>query len=368
MMSIKLLNILKNQITEQGGKFQKRTYTGEVGSDQVGALAFNQKGEFLNTIKPEDVGKKIEDSPNYEGEPQIVNPSIYKSIDFKNIGHGNPSSDKINPSLLMDVDAAAQIAGTKASVTTAVSGHESGTRHALGLAVDLAMFDGVGYSDKEDAKKKKIYDKIEKFVNALEDMGYIINSESGNDKAVLWFGFAGHQHHVHVSRRSYNNQPKDPPEPTKDENKNSMSVVIGGMGYATPDWMKTQWVAAGLPINNVKFISYNSNDLSKLKKTFNVKKIMGFSAGGSDIWEEIDSNPSQYSFIGLIDPSSSKLHTSVPSNVFSLSNHKNWDSSLYGNIRSNLKKMENSGVLTKTSTSHKDIPLEFFKKYKSNLM
>jgi hypothetical protein len=147
-----------------------------------------------------------------------------------------------------------------------------------------------------------------------------------------------------------------------------MSVVIGGMGYATPDWMKTQWVAAGLPINNVKFISYNSNDLSKLKKTFNVKKIMGFSAGGSDIWEEIDSNPSQYSFIGLIDPSSSKLHTSVPSNVFSLSNHKNWDSSLYGNIRSNLKKMENSGVLTKTSTSHKDIPLEFFKKYKSNLM
>lgn len=134
--------------------------------------------------------------------PQSVDASKYKDINFKQIGHGNPLSDKINPSLLADVDKAAKIAGTKASVTTAVSGHKKGTRHESGLAVDIAMFDGVGYSSLEDAKKKGIYDKIEKFVKALEGMGYKINSESGNDKAVLWFGFPNHHHHVHISRKS----------------------------------------------------------------------------------------------------------------------------------------------------------------------
>ena len=136
--------------------------------------------------------------------PQSVDTSKYSDINFKDrvVGSSTPSKDKINPSLLADVDKAAEIAGTKASVTTAVTGHRAGSRHELGLAVDLAMFDGKGYGSKEDAKKKGIYDKIEKFVKALEGMGYKVNSESGNDKAVLWFGFPNHHHHVHVSRKS----------------------------------------------------------------------------------------------------------------------------------------------------------------------
>jgi lysophospholipase L1-like esterase len=137
-------------------------------------------------------------------EPKLVDPSKYTNIDFKDgvVGNSKPSKDKINPSLLSDVDIAAGIAGTKASITTAVSGHDTGTRHEAGLAVDVAMFDGKGYGSKEDAKKKGIYDKIERFVRALESMGYKINSERGNDKAVLWFGFKNHDHHVHISRRS----------------------------------------------------------------------------------------------------------------------------------------------------------------------
>lgn len=136
--------------------------------------------------------------------PQSVDTSKYDDINFKDrvVGSSTPSKDKINPSLLADVDKAAEIAGVKGSVTTAVTGHKKGSRHELGLAVDLAMFDGKGYHSKEDAKKKGIYDKIEKFVKALESMGYKVNSESGNDKAVLWFGFPNHHHHVHVSRKS----------------------------------------------------------------------------------------------------------------------------------------------------------------------
>lgn len=137
-------------------------------------------------------------------EPQPVDTSKYKDIDFKDrvVGSSTPTKDKINPSLLADVDKAAKIAGTKASVTTAVSGHKPGSRHGKGLAVDLAMFDGKGYQSKKDAEQKGIYSKIEKFVNALKGMGYRVNMEVGNDKAVLWFGFPNHHHHVHVSRKS----------------------------------------------------------------------------------------------------------------------------------------------------------------------
>jgi hypothetical protein len=136
--------------------------------------------------------------------PQSVDTSKYKNINFKDrvVGSSTPSKDKINPSLLADVDKAAGIAGTKASITTAVTGHKRGTRHESGLAVDVAMFDGKGYSGVNSAKKLGIYDKIVKFVNALEDMGYKVNSERGNDKAVLWFGFPNHHHHVHISRKS----------------------------------------------------------------------------------------------------------------------------------------------------------------------
>jgi len=136
--------------------------------------------------------------------PQSVDTSKYKNINFKDkvVGSSTPSKDKINPSLLADVDKAAGIAGTKASITTAVTGHKKGTRHESGLAVDIAMFDGKGYSGVDSAKKLGIYDKIVKFVNALEDMGYKVNSERGNDKAVLWFGFPNHHHHVHISRKS----------------------------------------------------------------------------------------------------------------------------------------------------------------------
>ena len=136
--------------------------------------------------------------------PEKVDPSLYTSTDFRPyvVGNSNPLADKINPSLLKDVDAAARRAGVKVSVTTAVSGHDKGSRHETGHAVDIAMVNGMGYRSEKDAEKKGIYDDIMRFVDALEDMGYIKNSESGNDKAVLTFCFPGHHHHVHVSRKS----------------------------------------------------------------------------------------------------------------------------------------------------------------------
>jgi hypothetical protein len=158
--------------------------------------------------------------------PQAVDQSKYKNIDFKDrvVGSSTPTKDKINPSLLADVDKAAGIAGTKGSITTAVTGHKTGSRHNPGgLAVDLAMFDGKGYGSAEDAKSKGIYDKIEKFVKALEGMGYKVNSEKGNDKAVLWFGFPNHHHHVHVSRLSDDGESTSSSTPKEKETDSTSS-------------------------------------------------------------------------------------------------------------------------------------------------
>ena len=118
------------------------------------------------------------------------------------VGRSNPLADKINPSLLKDVDTAAKKANVKVSITTAVSGHDKGSRHEKGLAVDIAMINGQGYGSEKAAKQKGIYDDIMRFVSELERLGYVKNSESGNDKAVLTFGFPNHHHHVHVSRNS----------------------------------------------------------------------------------------------------------------------------------------------------------------------
>jgi hypothetical protein len=136
--------------------------------------------------------------------PSSVNSSLYQNTDFKDrvVGSSTPSKDKINPSLLADVDKAAKAAGVKVSVTTAVTGHRNSGRHPKGNAVDIAMVNGKGFSSLSAAKSNGIYDAINKFVNELVKMGYVKNSESGNDKAVLTFGFPNHDNHVHVSRNS----------------------------------------------------------------------------------------------------------------------------------------------------------------------
>ena len=123
----------------------------------------------------------------------------YSNVDFKDlvVGRSKPSQDAINPALLQDVQTAAKNAGVKVDITTAVSGHgtDKPTRHTLGNAVDVAIINGksVSSSNRGDA---------DKFVAELTRMGYVKNREVGNPKAVLTFGFPGHDNHVHVSNTS----------------------------------------------------------------------------------------------------------------------------------------------------------------------
>ena len=121
----------------------------------------------------------------------------YSNVNFKDgvVGNSKPSKDNINLSLLQDIQTAAKIANLQVDITTAVSGHDTGTRHESGNAVDIAMINGkaVSLKNREDA---------DKLVNELIRLGYTKNVESGNDKAVLTFGFKGHDNHIHVSKKS----------------------------------------------------------------------------------------------------------------------------------------------------------------------
>ena len=148
----------------------------------------------------------------YEDLPTIQD--TYSNITFAN----RTKNDRLPKNLLDDIQSAADYAGITAQIDWAKTGHrkvsKSGniSRHWYGWAVDISHIDGKGWSSKSSAKKQGILDGIEKFVSYLKSKGYSINSEIGNDKSVLYFGFSGHDDHLHVSNKS------GQPSPTVDDN------------------------------------------------------------------------------------------------------------------------------------------------------
>ena len=109
------------------------------------------------------------------------------------------SGDKVNEALLKDICTAAKNAQVRVTITTAISGHAAETasgnasRHPVGNAVDISLI------NETPVKTPSNRENVDNFVNQLEILGYTKNSESGNPKSVLTFGFPGHDNHVHVS-------------------------------------------------------------------------------------------------------------------------------------------------------------------------
>ena len=109
------------------------------------------------------------------------------------------SGDKVNDALLNDICKAAKNAQVTVTITTAISGHAAETtagnasRHPVGNAVDISLI------NETPVKTPSNRENVDNFVNQLEILGYTKNSESGNAKSVLTFGFPGHDNHVHVS-------------------------------------------------------------------------------------------------------------------------------------------------------------------------
>ena len=141
---------------------------------------------------------------DYKDLPQINDK--YPNVNF----HSRTKGDRLNPNLLDDIQDAAERAGIKVTVNWGKTGHRQFTdngavsRHWKGLAVDVSSIEGSGWSSKNDAKKIGNYQAIEKFVKQLKNLGYSINLGEGPKipKAVLYFGFPGHEDHVHISNTS----------------------------------------------------------------------------------------------------------------------------------------------------------------------
>ena len=150
--------------------------------------------------------------------------------DFINSDKDATRYDKINRALLDDINKAAKETGIEVTITTASSGHSSQkSRHGSGNAVDIALINGRGSggasnSTNGDPDFRKLGDKI---VAKLESMGYKRNTESGNEKAVLWQTNLGGNHfnHIHVSNKGTTTTQGDDKSTTTD-NSTKKPVLV----------------------------------------------------------------------------------------------------------------------------------------------
>ena len=121
------------------------------------------------------------------------------------------ANDKINEDLLKDIDTAAKRAGVVVTITTAKSDHSTNTvygtksRHSSNDAVDIAILNGKGSgkatnSTNGDPEFRRLGNKLK---NELVKMGYNLNGEGKNLKAVIWQSNIGGNHfnHLHVSNK-----------------------------------------------------------------------------------------------------------------------------------------------------------------------
>ena len=155
------------------------------------------KSQIIQELKPQ--GQKVSSSANTNTNIKTINAN-YPNVNFKDgvVAGSNPSTDNINVNLLKDISTAAVDTGITVSVTTSVSGHHltPPSRHSGGNAVDIAIIDGIPVNPRASNRAK-----IDEFVTALQKLGYKKNAENGNPKALLTFGFPGHDNHVHISNK-----------------------------------------------------------------------------------------------------------------------------------------------------------------------
>ena len=132
----------------------------------------------------------------------------YSNVKFDKDGTQN---DQINQALLDDLQTAASKAGVVVTITTAKTGHSNLTingrasRHATNTAVDISLLDGIGAggASNETNGNSQFRELGNRVKNELLNMGYSLNVEGGNEKAVLWQTNTGgnHYNHLHVSNK-----------------------------------------------------------------------------------------------------------------------------------------------------------------------
>lgn len=190
-----------SQQTYGGMAYQKEVESMQIGLMLLGydlprygvdGLFGPETGAAVNKFSNDNLGTQLSEAP-MAPVSSLNDPDVTTDND-------NTKYDRVNKNLLDDIEKASKTAGVTVKITTAVSGHSEKTkgsnntsRHMSGDAVDISII-----NDKPVSSNVA---DTNKFVEALKGLGYVVNKESGNPKAVLTYGFPGHDNHVHISNK-----------------------------------------------------------------------------------------------------------------------------------------------------------------------
>ena len=156
-----------------------------------------------------------------------------------------------------------------------------------------------------------------------------------------------------------------------DSNSNNITVIWGGYPSSTygAKWMKKNGGDKYFSDKNIIYSNFE-NSLETLKellskngiKDYNIKSVSGFSAGGTQAWKHINGN---FSFIGLIDPTTKKTYDTIPSNVKIISRWQNWGG--FPRIGQFIKQLENKGLSKAINLEHLKMPEKFYEMYSDRM-
>ena len=163
----------------------------------------------MNRILIEEINKNKRLMNLLENDLVKLNNTSYSDVKYAD----RTKNDLVSKALLDDIQNAADSVGIVATITTAKTGHRTyvkdskrTSRHMKNIAVDVAILNGIGAggatnSTNGNSEFRRLGNKLK---DALVSMGYTWNTESGNDKAVLWQTNTGgnHYNHLHISNRT----------------------------------------------------------------------------------------------------------------------------------------------------------------------
>lgn len=198
-----------------GYELPKHGVDGKYGPETANAISEFKKDNNLDKdtqpISESILLSILEDFQLIKEKVELVqlDDTSYPNVKFDKDG---TQYDEVNKALLDDLQKAAASVGVVATITTAKTGHgfftKSGnqSRHMTQTAVDISILDGEGSGKATNSTNGNatFREKGNLLKDALVQLGYVWNTESGNDKAVLWQTNTGGNHfnHLHVSNNS----------------------------------------------------------------------------------------------------------------------------------------------------------------------